>query len=69
MSAKAICEASGKDLINRNLPHGTAAAKCQFASVTENTDWTELTSSNPWLETQVFSRLIYIFDAYYKGFK
>jgi ATP citrate (pro-S)-lyase len=53
MSAKAIREASGKDLINRNLPSGTAAAKCQFASVTEATDWTELLSSNPWLQTQV----------------
>jgi ATP citrate (pro-S)-lyase len=53
MSAKAIREATGKDLINRNLCSGTAAAKCQFASVTESTDWTELLSNNPWLQTQV----------------
>jgi len=52
MSAKAIREASGKDLINRNLPDGTAAVKCQFASVTEGADWTELLSNNPWLKTQ-----------------
>lgn len=52
MSAKAIREASGKDLINRNLSSGTAAAKCQFASVTEGTDWTELLASNPWLQTE-----------------
>jgi ATP citrate (pro-S)-lyase len=60
MSAKAIREASGKDLINRNLPNGTAATKCQFASVTENTDWAELISNNPWLQTQVISRFIYL---------
>jgi ATP citrate (pro-S)-lyase len=53
MSAKAIREASGKYLINRNLPGETAAVKCQFASVTEGTDWTELLSNNPWLKTQV----------------
>lgn len=52
MSAKAIREASGKDLINRNLPAGTAAVKCQFASVTEGADWTVLVSNNPWLKTQ-----------------
>jgi len=49
MSAKAIREATGKDLINRNLPGGTAAAKCQFATVTETTDWGKLADSNPWL--------------------
>jgi ATP citrate (pro-S)-lyase len=62
MSAKAIREASGKDLINRNLPSGTAVAKCQFASVAHDTDWAELLSSNPWLQTQVISvsKFIYI---------
>jgi len=58
MSAKAIREASGKDLINRNLPAGTAAVKCQFASVTEGADWTELLSNNPWLKTQVKAQFI-----------
>jgi ATP citrate (pro-S)-lyase len=61
MSAKAIREASGKDLINRNLPSGTAAAKCQFASVSEDTDWTELLTNNPWLQTQVYFKFIYIY--------
>jgi ATP citrate (pro-S)-lyase len=60
MSSKAIREASGKDLINRNLPNGTAAAKCQFAAVTENTDWEELISRNPWLQTQVICKFIYL---------
>ena len=58
MSAKAIREASGKDLINRHLPAGTAAVKCQFASVTEGAGWTELLSNNPWLKTQVKERFI-----------
>jgi ATP citrate (pro-S)-lyase len=62
MSAKAIREASGKDLINRNLPTGTAAAKCQFASVTEATDWAELLSNNPWLQTQVNFKFIYSYN-------
>jgi ATP citrate (pro-S)-lyase len=53
MSAKAIREASGKDLINRNLAVGTAAAKCKFAAVAEGADWTELLLSNPWLKQQV----------------
>lgn len=53
MSAKAIREATGKDIINRNLGSGTAAAKCKFASVTENTDFSELAAQNPWLLTEV----------------
>jgi hypothetical protein len=59
MSAKAIREASGKDLINRHLKYGTAAVKCQFVSVSEGTDWTELLSNNPWLKTQVNEQFIY----------
>jgi len=58
MSAKAIREASGKDLINRNLPDGTAAVKCLFASVTEGADWTELLSNNLWLKTQVKAQFV-----------
>jgi len=58
MSAKAVREASGKDLINRNLPVGTAAVKCQFASVTEGVDWTELLLKNPWLKTQVKAQFV-----------
>ena len=55
MSAKAIREATGKDLINRNLPSGTAAVKCQFAPVSEDTDWAELVSTYPWLKKEVSS--------------
>ena len=53
MSAKAIREATGKDLINRLLPSGTAAAKSKFAAVTETTDWQDLLAQNPWLKTEV----------------
>ncbi|PSN32118.1 ATP-citrate synthase [Blattella germanica] len=52
MSAKAIREATGKDLINRNLGSGTAAVKCQFAPVSEDTDWSELVSTYPWLKQE-----------------
>lgn len=51
MSAKAIFEASGKNLLNNHLDIKGAAAKCRFASVNETTNWTTLVADNPWLET------------------
>ncbi|KAI5750132.1 hypothetical protein M8J76_013077 [Diaphorina citri] len=51
MSAKAISEATGKDIINRNLDPNTAAAKCRFAAVKEETSWAELVRNEPWLES------------------
>lgn len=51
MSAKAIREATGKDLINRHLTGEHGAAKCRFASFDESTKWTELVADHPWLET------------------
>jgi len=54
MSAKAISEATGKDIINRNLAPLTSAVKCRFASVNENTKWEDLVLDNPWLKTEVF---------------
>lgn len=53
MSAKAIREATGKDIINRNLGSGTVAAKCKFASVTDATNFSDLASKHPWLNTEV----------------
>jgi ATP citrate (pro-S)-lyase len=53
MSAKAIREASGKDLFNRNLDASAGAAKCRFVSVDQTTDWSQLVQDNPWLETTV----------------
>lgn len=52
MSAKAIKEATGKDLINRHL-QTQALAKCRFAAVTESTNWRDLVDEHPWLKTQV----------------
>ncbi|BES99753.1 unnamed protein product [Nesidiocoris tenuis] len=51
MSAKAIREATGKDLINRNLCT-SALAKCRFAAISENTNWRDVVDENPWLKTQ-----------------
>lgn len=52
MSAKAIREATGKDLLNKHLK-SSVAAKCQFAIVNENTKFADLLNENPWLETKV----------------
>lgn len=53
MSAKAIREATGKDLLNRLLAQNSGASKCQFASVDESTNWQELVSKNSWLKNNV----------------
>lgn len=59
MSAKAIQEATGKDLLNRHLNGNSGISQCKFASVNENTKWSELISNNPWLETSVCIRILY----------
>lgn len=53
MSAKAIREASGKDILNRHLDLNADTAKCRFAAYNENTNWSNLISENPWLENTV----------------
>ena len=55
MSAKAIREASGKDILNRLLDSSSEAAKCQFAVVNNDTNWDNLRRSHPWLESTVFT--------------
>lgn len=52
MSAKAIREATGKEIINRHLAGGTAATSCRFASVDSDTKFSELVANNPWLKTE-----------------
>lgn len=52
MSAKAIREATGKDLINRELPSGTNAVKCRFVAITEETNWTDIVNEHPWLQRE-----------------
>lgn len=49
MSAKAIREATGKDLLNRLLNGSAGAARCNFATVNEATNWESLVGNNPWL--------------------
>lgn len=51
MSAKAIREATGKNLINRHLAE-TAAVKCRFASVGPETKFSDLLADNPWLKNE-----------------
>ncbi|XP_076468519.1 LOW QUALITY PROTEIN: ATP-citrate synthase-like [Babylonia areolata] len=50
MSAKAISEAKGKELLNRFL-EGTAMHN-KVASVAEDVNWNQLTADNPWLNEQ-----------------
>lgn len=52
MSAKAIREASGKDLINRKLATGAKAAKCRFVSINQDTNWSHVVAENPWLKNE-----------------
>ncbi|XP_076256595.1 ATP-citrate synthase isoform X2 [Rhynchophorus ferrugineus] len=52
MSAKAIREATGKNLINKHLGNDTAAALCRFASIDANTKFAEVVANNPWLKTE-----------------
>lgn len=65
MSAKAISEATGKDIINRNLAPLTSAVKCRFASVNENTKWEDLVLDNPWLKSEVFIlKILFLINIY-----
>jgi len=52
MSAKAIREVAGKDLLNKFLAPGVAV-KSSVAVVTAETDWTSLVRENPWLSSEV----------------
>jgi len=57
MSAKAITEATGKDILNRHLnQHGAGAATCRFATVNAETDFSKLSIDHPWLLTTVSAR-------------
>lgn len=52
MAAKAIREATGKDLINRKLSSGTKVAKCRFVPITGDTNWIDIANEYPWLKTE-----------------
>lgn len=51
MSAKAIYESKGKELLNKFL--NDEAMKNRVAEVTEGVNWDKLTQENPWLLTEV----------------
>lgn len=59
MSAKAIYEAKGKELLNKFLEG--ASIKNKFAVVTEDVNWGQLTDEHPWLKTEVSLALIFSF--------
>ncbi len=52
MSAKAINEVTGKNLLQQNLNYNGTADN-RIAVVTEDVKWDELTAKNPWLLTEV----------------
>ncbi|KAK2727041.1 hypothetical protein QYM36_007782 [Artemia franciscana] len=68
MSARAIREATGKDLLNRFLPDGSFA-KCKFATVADETSWNELVETESWLSTGSRNVItgIYNLHLYHKG--
>ena len=51
MSAKAIYEAKGKELLNKFL--GDVAMKNRAAFVDEQVNWNQLVQDNPWLTSEV----------------
>ncbi|CAM1321921.1 ACLY (predicted) [Pycnogonum litorale] len=55
MSAKAIREACGKDLLNRHLfisDPKLCVERCRYVSVDLETDWKNLTNQHPWLNSE-----------------
>ncbi|XP_037075234.1 LOW QUALITY PROTEIN: ATP-citrate synthase-like [Pollicipes pollicipes] len=52
MSAKGICEATGKDILNRHLAGVAGVQPCRFAAVGPDTDWDALLKQHPWLATE-----------------
>lgn len=68
MSARAIWEATGKDLINRNLPDSSIANKCRFAVYDGSSSWEQLIEKEPWLQTEVLCNRV-IIQAYEQDHK
>lgn len=54
MSAKAISEQTGKELLYKNICTSAAVQnRFRYASVTAETDWARLTQDHSWLLTEV----------------
>lgn len=60
MSAKAIREAAGKDLL-RKFVKSKKLAETPCAVINEETKWSELTEKHPWLLTQVCGTLYEVY--------
>jgi len=63
MSAKAIREATGKDLLNKFLKG--SANKSRFAVVNEDSNIEDVISQNPWLKQEVNYYLFYYLPIIY----
>ena len=57
MSAKAISEAKGKELLNKFLDESAMLNK--VASVNVDVNWNQLIADNPWLNEPVTIQFIY----------
>ena len=66
MSARAIWEATGKDLINRNLKRCDSVVQCRCAVFDDKTSWDELVQKQPWLQTEV--NFFYSFKSLIRSF-
>lgn len=53
MSAKAVSEAKGKELLNKFLEG--AAMQNRVVTVTQDVNWNQLVADNPWLNEKVRS--------------
>ncbi|XP_033103205.1 ATP-citrate synthase-like isoform X1 [Anneissia japonica] len=51
MSAKAIYEATGKELVTSNID-SSDIAKNRYVTITADSDWDKITAENPWLLTE-----------------
>lgn len=63
MSAKAIREATGKELLNKFLQGPVSS--CRFAVVNEGTNFEDLANKNPWIKQEVIDFFAIIKTFYY----
>lgn len=58
MSAKAIYEAAGKELLNKFLEGASIKNKC--AVIREDVNWPQLIQDHPWLQTEVIETFSFV---------
>lgn len=54
MSSKAIYEATGKEILKRNLGDTKVASLIRFAEITPSSDFENVLQENPWLSNMVW---------------